>query len=488
MIDLKEKIKLHFEKESKIYYTNLLQIKNIYEFYDKNPSRQKHHIFTTCKEVLEGELKEDIKNLCIYLWENPYIMIEIIKNCYNKQLVKNLVQLIVNRFYKNFFTSNIIEEQLFYIISFFLQKEINELTMEHKNKFLKKTICYKIFKYLRRNSEIIKYFRNIIKDLIEDVYIKSQTKNNDIYDIFSCNKLYLSIPMIEESITVKKNEDKKNKEKKNILKNNIKKMNIKQKYIDKNDEFDDYLKYEEISKKYFQNITKNFLREKIKEYSDNNDKNSVLMKEFCQFQLKGFDSFSNDSTKNELFTNNNLFQRISSSSIKDMNKIYKRNICLIMYYINKFLNILNKRINDIPYQIKQICKLIQILLLKKFPNIKKFELNSIIGIFFFEKMFFPIIINPQLNSLLMTSKNFSDDIYYNLLAITRYMKCFILGYFYFEYNEECDFTPFNYFFLEKMPILNEIIEKSCNAEIPEYIYKFLFENRNEEINFNLMYD
>ena len=96
MIDLKEKIKLYFEKESKIYYTNLLQIKNIYEFYDKNPSKQKHHIFTTCKEVKEGELKEDIKNLNIYLWENPYIMIEIIKNCYNKQLVKNLVQLIVN--------------------------------------------------------------------------------------------------------------------------------------------------------------------------------------------------------------------------------------------------------------------------------------------------------------------------------------------------------------------------------------------------------
>ena len=450
----------------------MLQIKNIYDFYDKQSSKQKHHIFTNSKEFLEGGLKEDIKNLCIYIWENPSIMISLIKNLYNKDLLDNLIQLITSRFYQNFFCHKILEPQLFYIISYFLKEEINKLTLEKKVDFMKKSICHKIFKQLRRNPEMVKYFKQIVKDIVNYVYFHSQSKNNEMYNILLSNKIYLSISLIEEKI----NEERKSKEK-----NKKTSKNIIEKNIDKNI---DISKYDEISKKYFQNITKNFLEEKKEEYSINNDKNNILMKEYIEFQLNSFNNFTLVNKGGELYTNKNLLKHISSSSIKEVDIIYKRNICLALNFMDKFLNIINEKINEIPYQIRQICKIIELLVKQKFPQIKKFEINSIIGIFFFEKLLFPFIISPQINSILMTSKYLSKDLYYNLLALTRYLKCFFFGYFYFEYNDECDYTPFNYYFIEKMPLLNEIFDKICDVEIPDYIQKLIFEENNEaNINF-----
>ena len=429
-------------------------------------------------------MKEDLKNLCKYLWGNPNVILFLINNSYNKDLVDNLIQLISNRFYNNLYSPNVIEPQLFYIISFFLKKEINELTFEKKFDFLKKTLCYKIFKRLRRNPKFIKYFRPIIKDIINDVYIYSQKNNNELYEIILSNEIYLSIPTIEEKINEKRNEEKKIKEKGKNTKHNIynnknnKKLNINHKNI---------INIDEITKKYFINITKNYLKEKIKEYNNN-----ILLKDFCEFQLKSFDIFAKDASKNELFSNNNLFKRISSSSIKEVEEIYKRNFALTIHLMNNFLSIINEKIKDIPFEIRQICKLIKLLIIEKFPSIKKFESNAMICIFFFENILFPFFINPQLNSLLMVSKNISEGLYYNLLAITRYLKCFFNGYFYFEYNDECDFTPFNAYFIEKLPLLDEIIEKICDVEIPEFINKLIIENKNinieDEINFNYLYN
>ena len=100
----------------------MLQIKNIYDFYGKPASEQKHHIFTNSKEFLEGDIKEDIKNLCIYLWEKPNIIISLLTNSYNKDLDKYCIELITNRFYLNLISKNILEPQLFYIIGFFFKK------------------------------------------------------------------------------------------------------------------------------------------------------------------------------------------------------------------------------------------------------------------------------------------------------------------------------------------------------------------------------
>ena len=466
-----------------MYFTNFLQIKNIYDFYDKQSSNQKHHILTTSKEVLEGELKEGIKNLCVYLWENPNFIIFFIQNSYNRDLVENLIQLIIERFFTNLLSQEIIEPQLFYIISYFLKKEINEITLKNKSDFLKKTVSYKLFKKLRRNPKLIIYFRHIIKKIVNEVYIYSQSSNNELYDIIFNNRINLSINKIEEKINEKRNEEKRIKEKSKSSKNN---MNYK-KFKKTTTINENLINYEEIKKKYFLNISKSFLEGKIKEYENN-----ILLKEFCKFQLNSFYNFANNQDKNELFTNDNLLKNLSSCSIKEVENIYIRNLSLSIHFMNHFLNILNEEIKEIPLQIRQICKIIKLLVKEKFPDIKKFELNAMIGIFFFENLLFPLFTNPQLNSVLLTSKNLSEDLYYNLFAIASYLKCLIHGYFYFEYNDECDYTPFNAYFIEKLPLLDEILEKICDVEIPKYIQKLVFESKNDdpsnEINFNYLYN
>ena len=454
----------------------MLQIKNIYDFYNKSPSKQNHHIFTICKELLEGELKEDIKDLCVYLWENPNIIITLIKNSYNKYLNKNLLQLITNRFYTNFYSDKIIEPQLFYIISYFLKEELNSLTFDKKYEFLKKSICYQIFKQLRRNSELIKYFRIIVKDIIKDVHEYS-SQNIEINDIILNKKIYLNISQIEELINTKKNEEKKFKEK--YSHKNNKKLTNKNKNINNINE--KIINYDEISKKYFNNVTKSFLEEKI-----SSSKKNIFMKEYFEYQLKSFDVFNNEKTAgHELFANNNLIKHISSCSIKEIDKIYKRNFSLNIHFLDKLLNILNEKINEIPYEIRQICKLIKYFTIEKFPEIKKFQVNGMIGIFLFENIIFPFFTNPQLNGLLMVSKNISEDLYYNIVAITKYLKCFYLGYFYFEYNDESDYTPFNNYFIEKISFLDKILEKICDVDIPVYIQKLVINNKNEEIDENI---
>ena len=107
------------------------------------------------------------------------------------------------------------------------------------------------------------------------------------------------------------------------------------------------------------------------------------MKEYIEFQLKSFKNITQENAGGELYTNNNLLKHISSSSIKEVDIIYKRNICLVLNFMDKFLNNIKEKINEIPYQIRQICKVIELLVKQKFPQIKKFEINSIIGIFFF---------------------------------------------------------------------------------------------------------
>ena len=163
------------------------------------------------------------------------------------------------------------------------------------------------------------------------------------------------------------------------------------------------------------NVTNTFLEEKYREYKNNKN---TMMKDYCEIQLQNYGKFINEENNYELYTNNNLFKRISSSSIKEVDIVYKRNLTLSINLMNSFLHKLNEKINEFPLQIRQICKLIKILVIKKFQNIKKIELNIIIGIFFFEKLLFPLLINPQINCILMTSKITSDDLYYNLIAIT----------------------------------------------------------------------
>ena len=107
----------NIKKQSKEYYSKLLKMRTIYDIYDKNPIDQKNHILTVSKEALEGEFKNDVKELIKHLWENPSIILTFLTNITNKEDKNRLVYIIMNTFYENIFSINSIDERLFCIIS-----------------------------------------------------------------------------------------------------------------------------------------------------------------------------------------------------------------------------------------------------------------------------------------------------------------------------------------------------------------------------------
>ena len=145
--------------------------------------------------------------------------------------------------------------------------------------------------------------------------------------------------------------------------------------------------------------------------------------------------------------------------------------------------------NSMPYIIKCICKIIYILIEKKYPKASKVEQNVFLCQFFFKNIVFPFINDPSylllINECLITSKTAEK-----FRQIEFILDTFISGKF---YNEEY-LVPFNNFFIEKMPALIELmknisqvtlpgfIDKSINNDFHEnYKYDYFKENPNENI-------
>ena len=134
------------------------------------------------------------------------------------------------------------------------------------------------------------------------------------------------------------------------------------------------------------------------------------------------------SSKNkELFSNNEILSKINKSlnyiskeSINNYNLGYE----LIKNFIDDFFTNLNNE-TIIPYLIKIVCKIIYVLVEKKFKDITTIQKNSLVCEFFFGKIIFPIILNPDINETeynsmisLNTRKNL-NNIYLVLKKLTR---------------------------------------------------------------------
>ena len=491
----------NIKKQSKEYYSKLLKMRTIYDIYDKNPIDQKNHILTVSKEALEGEFKNDVKELIELSWENPSIILTFLTNITNKEDKNRLVYIIMNTFYENIFSINLIDERLFCIISLLLSEEINKLNKkEEKELFLNETLCSLLLGELFRKPEITKYFRKVLDGVVEDINDISNMVNSSISEYVTNNKINLNVNSIEEQINQKMIEKEKNEKNKNRKHNNsfsapenffankykdiriksetnIEKINKgnfdskkKENKIHKNENEEDD---ESFVKKYFDNITKDILLETQKSIEDNR------MKEYLQYQLDNLKEYENSNNLNNIegiYTNQTVLKNIYGSLVSSkILSVYQKYFAIVIKTLNRFLNNFLENINELPYNIRQICKLISILLNKKFPNLKCFERNAFLGIFLIDKIIFPLFQDPKINCLI-TNIDRNEDSYFNFNFIASLLSDFSLGYFFFETEKNGNYTPFNGYFLEKMPILMDIYDKIVDVEIPCYINDILNNN------------
>ena len=132
----------------------------------------------------EGEILRDLNtyvpNLMNRLWEQPKVVVSVIKHAKINDLKNHLAPFFVNNFFENILSSYYMEDNLMYVLSLLIKSEIDSLTNINQNaKFLEETPCGILLGELRRKSDIQAYFNNIIINAIENLEANNSTNKID---------------------------------------------------------------------------------------------------------------------------------------------------------------------------------------------------------------------------------------------------------------------------------------------------------------------
>ena len=92
-----------------------------------------------------------------------------------------------------------------------------------------------------------------------------------------------------------------------------------------------------------------------------------------------------------------------------------------------------------------------------------------------------MLLEPSIYSLI-NDFIISDNTRCNISIIMGIINKFSSGQFYKDTQIEGQFTPFNWYFLLKIPKLLEFFEKASNVDLPDYIQKIFDDNNNNEFD------
>ena len=159
------------------------------------------------------------------------------------------------------------------------------------------------------------------------------------------------------------------------------------------------------------------------------------------------------------------------------------NFFCVIDNINQIISHILDNLNFLPYSVKCLCKIISILIKNKFPDINIIEQNKFIGKFFVSKLFLPFFINPTFEALI---SNFliSKKTTKNLQVISKILVKLYSGELFKNDETNSQYTPFNLFFIEKMPYVIKIFEEIQNITLPNFIQKLINNELPEDFKFN----
>ena len=434
------------------------------------------------------EMNTYIPKLLYYLWAKPKTVSKILYLS-DKLLVKDhLAPLIVNNFYENIISSNYIEDNLMYVITLLLKNEISEINDEKDSeKFLEETACGYVLEQLRAKNDIKYYFKNIISDILK----KMEAEN-------SGGDINLNVKQIQEKYQKTKEEldklyKKTGKKKKIIDEEFYRKILISNifSYQEEDNESGFLIPKDNIdpilfNTKYIPDLTKSELETKKNNTSENEQK----MIDYYDFNIKNCE-------KDDSYGNQKLLQNIFDSPIsKEVLASYQIEFSKIINTINKLIENLLQDLYLLPYSVKCVCKIIFLLLNKKFGNIGEVQRNAFIAKFFFNKLFAPIFENPGLGASI-DEIIISETTKHNATIINLVLKKLVSGrLFRTDIDSDSDYTPLNWFFLDKMPevfkffesitkvTLPNFIEKLINDELPKDFELDYFEENKDEVIFH----
>jgi hypothetical protein len=453
----------------------------------------------------EGELLKELNvyivKLMTYLWDQPKLIANLLLSAEKNDIKENLAPLIANNFYENILSSDYIEDNLLYILSLLLQKEIDDLNSENDfSNFLNETPCGFLLGHLKEKKDVQTFFKMIIIKAVEK--LEGCCSNKDL--LFSIGKIDKDIQRQENKGRINDLNDSKSF----FLKMTKKKSDIIRSSVDNRDvdmdlEFDSELEKSSKSiifeskifkEKYFCCLTKEKIIEEKERYKNENksdDENQIenINKMFdiyinkmptgekenrdvVEHYLSNKDKYDNEEFLNGLDTEEKI------------KKVYIDNFYRVLETINTIFANIFDNLYLLPYSIKCLCKIISILIKKKFHGLSNTEENSFIAKFFFCKLFAPIFKNPATFALI-NKYIISGKTKHNLEVITPIILQLVSGRLYRNGGKHSDYTPFNWFFLEEMPYVIKFFDYITNkVKLPNFIEKFLNDQLDENYKYN----
>lgn len=387
------------------------------------------------------------------LWEYPELISEIIINAEYNTFKNNLSHFFINNFYMNYLDGDFLENNLLYITTLLIQNELSKINkMGDWDLFLEISNTGLFLTSLCKVPNIHLYFKNIINNAIDLI-----ERNNLMDELFICeeeNTQEGGFPIPSE----------KKKEKKNL---NVVYKRIKTEKIDLN--FKNIKKINENYKIFVEKYSVDVKMEQIMNYKNKaeKEKKDILYNYYKKIEEE-------IKIKNEDFFSN---KKLMAHFLNSNSPTY-----LLSFYQNEFLKRVNsieqlifdfeKNILIMPKFIKSICRIIMLLLKKKFPNITKLEENLFISKFILNKLLIYFLSSPNLNALI---HNFiiSESTLKEIKMIIMILKYIFSGKLFKNNDEEYNYTPYNWLILEKLETVINIFENSKKIKLPNFIENYI---------------
>jgi hypothetical protein len=477
-------------------YKNKIGIKEIYD-YCKSNSPEQHYNYVLVEDAEEAlRDKYNIIYDAIFLIRNSNdIMVNFIQNC-PKRSYEQFVDFLVHFFYENTIDSTLNEEELIIIIylvieDYFLKTLPDNFFLDNiddkKNKiFLRESILYEIFKSITRKPELRNFTCTVLSEAIlklegyNDI-ISVETKiiankmindldNQDAHSGRSNSKRItdkINRFVLDKTSTISTSDYSKTFSSSGFLDNLL---NNGEEYPSEIDEKINLDKIEINSAVFEEDITMAYLKQKLKEFEEKNkNKNDIassmidfIKMQISQIKLENCEIFSN-STK---ITNVKKYTAINGKENSDLLlDTLLKNYNKLTTFIDEVLIKLKENINSLPYIVKSLFKIIEILFDKKYAKKKPKDFNfqqlMILSNYLVGNIILPLISNPDFNGIITTcviSKITND----NLEVITKILNKLLSGHL-FSNKTEPEYTIFNKYIIKTLPQVFDII-KSLNLK------------------------
>ena len=467
--------------------------------------------------------KESITKFLFIIRENfDYIprIVSLIGENTKREKVESLAELFCNQFYDNILIPNPEQEELLICIFKLLELEINKMYSSNVEQFLNDSTFIGIFMTVfSKQHDLNIFIANLLNTIMHKVenkiegcfdlslyaiqrYFKREEKKRKDeekeLDKSKKEKKEKEEKKEEEKKETKEEKERKEKEKKEKDEKKIKKLREFFKIIPKtelhfNKSTELLFEVEEENKKNINNEEENEKPKneiiEIKEEKKEEDKKKEENEEDLTFQkiLEKIKTAKNEDIKalynnilNQIVDDPNTFCKEKLEKLlchdnydkkfDDLIKVFRENILFIQEQVESLLQSLINRLTAIPYIVRCICKMIDILIAKKFPKLPKYLRHSYIGKFLFNKCIFPILSLENKASLKKTI--FSQAQKRLLLTIVNIIETANQCQLYTHYND-IEKIYLNNYLLDIIPILNKFYDKLVDLRLPRQLNEYI---------------